>query len=107
MVLSPKKLGSLFLVCALSGALVAGPTGGKSSLSDSDIETAEAKMTLEKVLAENAHLKDEAQRLQEKLTLQQATTARLTESIALANSESEIFRRQAGELKLRLEALGI
>src|SRR4051812_10584814 len=105
--LSP-LLRSLFVVSALLGALAGSLTAGpRSSLSDLDIETAEAKLTLEKVLAENTRLKDEVRALQEKLTLGQASAARLTESLALANSESEVFRRQAGELKLRLEALGI
>ena len=31
----------------------------------------------------------------------------LTEALALANSEAEVFKRQATELSLRLEALGI
>ena len=31
----------------------------------------------------------------------------LTNSMAVANSESEVFKREAGELKLRMEALGI
>ena len=31
----------------------------------------------------------------------------LTESLAVANAECEVFRRQSGELKLRMEALGL
>ncbi len=31
----------------------------------------------------------------------------LTESLAVANAECEVFRRQCGELKLRMEALGL
>ncbi len=52
-------------------------------------------------------LKDEVQQLQEKFTVMQASTARMTQSLALATGEAEVFRRQAGELKLRLEALGV
>jgi chromosome segregation ATPase len=64
-------------------------------------------MTLEKVLAENERLRNEAQGLQEKFTVIEAATARMTQSLALATGEAEVFRRQAGELKLRLEALGV
>src|SRR3954464_6103829 len=104
MAFSPKTIGRLFAVFALFGALAGGQTAGtKSSLSDLDIEKAEARMTLEKVLTENERLKNEVQRLLEKFALIEATTARSTESLALATGEAEVFRRQAGELKLRLE----
>ena len=102
------KPGTTLVVCALLGALASGLNAGpRSSLSDLDIETAEARLTLEKVLMENARLKEEVRMLQEKLAVGQATAARMTESLALSTGESEVFRRQAGELKLRLEALGI
>ena len=108
MAFSPKTIGSQLLVLALFGALAGGqPAGTKSSLSDLDIEKTEARMTLEKALAENEHLKNQVQGLQEKLTVTEATSKRSTESLALATGEAEVFRRQAGELKLRLEALGI
>jgi hypothetical protein len=76
-------------------------------LSDLDIEITEARMAAEKLSAENARLQEEGQRLQEKLAVATATASRMTESLALANSEAEVFRRQSGELKLRLEALGV
>jgi hypothetical protein len=105
---SPKTIGCLFAVLALFGVLAGGqPAGTKSSLSDSDLEKAEARMTLENALRENMRLKNEAQMLQEKFAVMQAATARSTQSLALAIGEAEVFRRQAGELKLRLEALGV
>lgn len=108
MAFSPKTIGSLCTVLALFGVLAGGqPAGTKSSLSDLDIEKAEARMTLEKALMENTRLKNEVQQLQEKFTLMQASTARMTQSLALATGEAELFRRQAGELKLRLESLGV
>jgi hypothetical protein len=108
MAFSPKTIGRLFAVLALLGAPAGGQTAGtKSSLSDLDIEKAEARMTLENVLAENKRLKNEVQQLQEKYMLRDATTARSTESLALATGEAEIFRRRAGELTLHLEALGV
>jgi hypothetical protein len=108
MVLSSRFASKVFVVVLLFGALAGGLTAGpRRSLSDLDIETAEARLTLDRVLAENARLKEETQRLQEKLTIAEASGSRMTESLALANSEAEVFRRRSGELKLRLEALGV
>lgn len=108
MAFSPKTIGMSVLVVALFGVLAGGqPAGTKSSLSNSDLETAEVRMTLEKALMENTRLKNEAQALQEKFAVMQASTARMTQSLALATGEAEVFRRQAGELKLRLEAIGV
>lgn len=73
---------------------------GQRSLADLDIEFTEAKMTLRSVTEANADL----QRRNEAL---ENTVRSLTESLAIANSEAEVFRRESGELKLRLEALGI
>jgi len=88
------------LAISLSPALLAEEILQSSSLSDSDLEASEARLTLERALEENALLR-------EKLAVAEAASAKLTESLALANGEAEVFRRQAGELKLRLEALGI
>src|SRR5690242_2240252 len=92
-------------ILALLAALATAPGGGvfaapASSLSDSDIEVAEARVTLQTVLDENKLLK-------EKVALAEASNAKLTESLALATGEAEIYRRQTAELKLRLEALGL
>src|SRR6266478_4130385 len=95
-------------VLVLSGALVCGLSAKpKSSLSDLDLESAEARLTLEKVLDENDRLKLEIVKLNEKLAISDATAKRLTESVAVANGEAEVFRRQIGEKNLKLEALGI
>jgi len=86
-------------VClALAGTLAA--QGNNSSLSDLNIEYTEAKMTLESVTEENA-------RLREQLALSQQQLKSLSESLAISNSEAEVFKRETGELKLRMEALGI
>jgi hypothetical protein len=45
--------------------------------------------------------------LQEQTLLMRTTIQSLTESLALANSEAEVFKRQAADLSLRLETLGI
>ncbi len=57
-------------------------------------------MTLQTVTDANADLQRRNKALEE-------TVRSLTESMAVANSEAEVFRRESGELKLRLEALGI
>lgn len=45
--------------------------------------------------------------LREQSVLMRTTIQSLTESLALANSEAEVFKRQAADLSLRLETLGI
>jgi hypothetical protein len=74
--------------------------GEKSSLTDLDMEYTEAKVALESSERENAVLRQQA-------ALAQQQVAALTESLALANSESEVFKRETADLKLRLEALGL
>jgi hypothetical protein len=92
----------------LSGALAGGQAAKpKSSLSDLDLEATETKMTLERSLAANQKLRDEVTGLKEKLAISEASAAKLSESVALANSEAEVFRKQTAELKVRLEALGL
>ncbi len=53
------------------------------------------------------HAIEENQEFREKLTVAEAENAKLTQSLAAAQGEAELFRRQTGDLKLRLEALGI
>ena len=57
-------------------------------------------MTLQSVTDANADLTRRNKALEE-------TVRSLTESLAIANSEAEVFRRESSELKLQLEALGI
>lgn len=73
---------------------------GKSSLSDLDIESSEAKLTLQGLADENADL-------MRSLALSQEQVKSLSESLAISNSEAEVFKRELNELKLRMEALGI
>lgn len=92
----PAIAGWLCLV--LAGTLAAEQPN--SSLSNLDIEFTEAKVTLQAVSEENAGLR-------EQLALSREQVKSLTESLAIANSEAEVFKRETGELKLRMEALGI
>jgi hypothetical protein len=45
--------------------------------------------------------------LEEKLVLARTSIKALTDSLAMANSESEIFKRQAADLQLKLDAYGL
>ena len=72
----------------------------KGSLSDLEIENSELKMTLEKVLGVNQQLRDA-------LAETQKTLADMRKNLAATSGEGEIFKRQALELKLRFEALGL
>lgn len=69
-------------------------------VSETEIEFAQAKAALQTLMAENNALR-------EKEAAADSAIAELQKNLAIANSESEIFRRQAGEMKLRLEALGV
>lgn len=73
---------------------------GQGSLADLDIEFAEASVSLQSVTEENARMRDRTKQMEQ-------TIKSLTEGIAIANSEAEVFRRECGQLQLRLEALGL
>jgi len=45
--------------------------------------------------------------LRERAVLQQETIKSLTDSLAISNSEAEIFKREAADLRLKMETLGI
>lgn len=81
---------------AVSGAA----SGKSSSLSDLGIEFSEAKLTLQALTQENATLKHD-------LAMSRLQVDSLTKSLVIANSEAEIFKRQATAMKLKMEALGI
>ena len=87
---------------AIWGAFVCyGADAGKnSSLSESKIENAEAKVTAASLLSQNAEL-------QKQLSLERESVKTLTESLAESNAEAELFRRKFSDLKLRMEALGL
>ena len=87
---------------AMWGAFVCyGADEGKnSSLSESKIENAEAKVTAASLLSQNAEL-------QKQLSLERESVKTLTESLAESNAEAELFRRKFSDLKLRMEALGL
>jgi hypothetical protein len=71
-----------------------------SSLSESKIENAEAKVTAATLLLQNAELRKQ-------LSLENESVKTLTDSLAESNAEAELFRRKFSELQLRMEALGL
>lgn len=87
-------------VAVILGLAIGPASKGERSFSDLDIEFSEAKVTLQAITEENLSLK---QRLKEA----QEAVKSLTESLAVANGEAEMFRKETLELKLRMEALGV
>jgi hypothetical protein len=85
-------------ILLLPGMKAGAAEGG--SLSDLDIEFSEAKLTLQTVVEENESLRRQ-------LDIARQQVSSLTETLALATTEAEVFRRESGELKLRMEALGL
>lgn len=104
----PTSAGRFLTVyLVLSGALAGLRAEPSSSFSKPDSETAEIRSALGALAEENDRLTDENDELTEKLAVAEANAKRLTEGVAEANEEAEVFRRQTGELKLKLEALGL
>ena len=58
-------------------------------------------------IAQNEGTSAGSEDLREKLILSEATIKGLTESLAIANGETELFKRKADALNERIEALGI
>ena len=85
------------LVCLLSAP---GLAAEDSSLSDPNLEIAEAKVTSETLFSQNDLLRKQ-------LSLDRETQKTLTESLVVSNAEAELFRRKFSELQLRMDALGI
>lgn len=87
----------VLLVCLLSAP---GLRAEDSSLSDPNLEIAEAKVTSETLFSQNDLLRKQ-------LSLDRETQKTLTESLVVSNAEAELFRRKFSELQLRMDALGI
>lgn len=88
-------------VAGLCLILVSIPTARSAgSLSDLEIEYNELKVTAERVLGENKQLRDA-------LAESAKTLADMRQNLAETNGEAAIFKRQAMQMKLRIDALGI
>jgi hypothetical protein len=95
---NPRMCTAIFALSLPWTSVRAGQTLG--SLTEREIESSETKTALEALLRDNATL-------EKKLREAEASIAALQKNLAVANAESEVFKRQTGELKLRLEALGL
>ncbi len=98
---STRGLKCAALVAGLCLITVARPlVHAEGSLSDLDIEYSELKVTLERILGENKQLR-------EALAETGKSLADMRKSLAATSGETEVFKRQSMELKLRMEALGL
>ena len=88
---------AVVLVCLWSAP---GLMAEDSSLSDPNLETAEAKVTSETLLSQNDLLRRQ-------LSLDRETQKTLTDSLVVSNAEAELFRRKYSELQTRMDALGV
>jgi len=68
--------------------------------SDEAIRQRESRVTLRTAV-------EEAAKLKERLLVQESAIKALTESLAISNSESEMFKRDSADLKMKIEALGV
>ena len=88
---------SVVWVCLASAP---GLAAEDSSLSDPNLEVAEARVTSETLLSQNDLLRKQ-------LSLDRETKKTLTDSLVVSNAEAELFRRKYAELQTRVDALGI
>jgi hypothetical protein len=70
------------------------------SFTDLELEVTESQLNLQTVVQENRTLRHRLEESRE-------AVRELTQSLAVANGEADVFRREAAELKLRMEALGL
>jgi hypothetical protein len=91
-------LATLFLGLSVAPFAGAGQQTG-SSLTETDVENRELKLALDAVLAENKQLRDA-------ISAAEANLVEMRKAVAANSGETEVFRRQALELKKRFEALG-
>jgi chromosome segregation ATPase len=77
------------------------------SLTDSENRILLAQGATITVPTTRAQYNEDVEALQEQIILLRSAIKSLTESLAIANSEAETFKRQAADLTLKIEALGI
>lgn len=96
------RLSTLNYLLSTSLLLSAGRLAGQgnSSLSESILETAEAKVTADTLLSQNDLLRRQ-------LSLDRETVKAMTDSLVVSNAEAELFRRKYADLQLRMDALGV
>jgi len=90
-------------VCFFSLLSIPAMGQGVRSLTDSEWKAVPSREQGNRLLL----TQQEAAALQETVLLLRATIGELSQSLALANAEAETFKRQASELALRLDTLGL
>lgn len=88
------------MVLLVSAGALVNAHAENSSLSESNLEAAEAKVTSETLLSQNDLLKKQ-------LSLDRETVKTMTDSLVVSNAEAELFRRKYSDLQLRMDALGV
>ena len=83
-----------------------GAQGGRS-LTDSENRILLAQGVTITVPAPGEESRVDVEALQEQVILLRSAVKSLTESLAISNSEAETFKRQAADLTLKIEAVGI
>ena len=91
------KAAALFVLLGISGS----PAKDNSSLTDFESGPTGQEISVPETEG------DSAGSLDERLVLARASIKALTESLALSNNEAEVFKRQAAELQLKLDAYGL
>src|SRR5688572_13139070 len=94
------KLAALVAGLGLFTVARSGAPTAKGSLTALEIENSELRMTLEK-------FREDKTQLSEALADSQKTVVDMRKNLARTTAEREVFQRQVGELKLRIEALGL
>jgi hypothetical protein len=97
------------IAAALGALLSVARLGAESnrSLTDSENRILLAQGVAIAVPDSSAPEEENVEALQEQILLLRSAIKSLTESLAIANSEAETFKRQAADLTLKIEALGI
>ncbi len=88
------------LVLIVSAGALRNAHAENSSLSESNLKAAEAKVTADTLLSQNDLLRKQ-------LSLGKETLKTLTDSLVVSNAEAELFRRKYADLQLRMDALGL
>ena len=94
------KLSIWLVLVSVTLATGGAGSGQISSLNNLDIEAEETKLTLQNAAEDNLLLREQL-----KIARQQIKS--LSESLAVANSEGEVFKREATALRQKMTTLGI
>ena len=88
------------VLAVISAVALTNAHAENSSLSESNLEAAEAKVTADTLLSQN-------DLLHRQLSLDHETVKTLTDSLVVSNAEAELFRRKYADLQTRMDALGV